>query len=89
MYVAVYAKDKPETCRECFWSNKKGRCRLGQDNCYYIKKVIAKRRDPCEGCPYSRGGPCIGWCTMKLLDRFDDIKAEEEVYEDVTDNGES
>ena len=67
MYVAKYAEDKPKDCRYCYWGSKKGKCQLGKENCYYLIKVIRKKQDDCDDCPYSKGGPCIGWCTKRIL----------------------
>jgi len=63
----VYSPDKPKNCRYCyFWKNKKVGCELGVDNCYYRiseSKVVSE----CDGCPYGRASPCIGWCTKRIL----------------------
>ncbi|MDO4961366.1 MAG: hypothetical protein Q4E57_05890 [Eubacteriales bacterium] len=88
MYMAVYAKDRPKDCSYCYYGNRKGRCRLGKDNCYYIIKVTGKTKDPCDGCPYSRGGPCIGWCTRKILEGPEAIE-ETEALEATDENKET
>ena len=63
-----YAPDKPSDCRKCYlWSGKRTGCSLGKDNCYYLISVPPKVKTECDGCPYGRDHPCIGWCTKKLL----------------------
>lgn len=63
-----YAPDKPKDCRYCyFWKNKKTGCVLGKENCYYLTSVPPEPKSECYGCPYGRNGPCIGWCTKKIL----------------------
>lgn len=69
MYVAKYSKEKPQKCRECFWGTKKGRCRLGVSNCYYMTAIISVRKDDCDCCPYKQNGRCIGWCTKRVLNQ--------------------
>ena len=37
-----------------------------------IKKTVttvevAAEKNECDGCPYGRYSPCIGWCTKKVL----------------------
>ncbi len=58
---------KPESCRLCFWGTKKGACLLSI--CHYERP--AKEAPPlpseCDGCPYRKVQPCIGWCTRKLM----------------------
>ncbi len=64
---AIYAPDKPRDCSLCyFWEKKKG-CSLGGDNCYYLISTPEKTNNECDGCPYGRHSPCIGWCTKQLL----------------------
>ena len=66
MNKTVYAADKPADCRSChFWRNEK--CSLGQHNCYYLISAEPKPKSECDGCPYGRDRPCIGWCTKKLM----------------------
>lgn len=65
MQEVRYAPDKPSDCRKCyFW---KSGCSLGKDNCYYLISVPLKVKTECDGCPYGRDHPCIGWCTKKIL----------------------
>lgn len=66
-----YAEDKPKDCKYCYWwgGRKKG-CKLGEENCYYIireKKPVKK--SPCDGCPYGKKNPCIGFCMRKLMQK--------------------
>ena len=78
MYVAKYAADKPKDCRFCYWGTDKGKCRLGPNNCYYMTKVIEKKKDICDDCPYHRQGhPCIGWCTRRIMGTFPMEETEE------------
>ena len=43
MSKTVYAADKPDDCRFCyFWKNRKQGCRLGKENCYYLISVPPK-----------------------------------------------
>jgi len=64
----TYAPDKPKDCHYCyFWKNNKTGCCLGKENCYYLTSAPPKPKSECEGCPYGRNQPCIGWCTKKIL----------------------
>ena len=68
MSKIVYSPDKPNDCRYChFWKNNKTGCCLGEDKCYYLISVPQKPKSECDGCPYGRDHPCIGWCTKKIL----------------------
>lgn len=68
MREAIYAPEKPEECRNCFfWKNSRIGCGLGQENCYYLISVPEKPKSECDGCPYGRAKPCIGWCTKQLM----------------------
>lgn len=65
-----YAEDRPEDCRFCYWWGGRNRkCLLGEENCYYL--LPAKKPDSeksrCEGCPYGRANPCIGFCMKEIL----------------------
>ena len=60
----VYTADKPSDCHYCyFWTNGRKGCRLGRNNCYYLISLPPKPKSECDGCPYGRDHPCIGWCT--------------------------
>ena len=66
MSKTVYAADKPNDCRYCyFWKNKG--CSLGKENCYYLISVPSMPKSECDGCPYGRHSPCIGWCTKQIM----------------------
>ncbi len=65
-----FASDRPKSCEYCYWwqGRKKG-CQLGGENeCYYrlSDKPDPKRMSECDGCPYGRVSPCIGFCIKKL-----------------------
>lgn len=66
-----YAEDKPKDCRYCnFWNEKNKECRLGVENCYYLvpdEEMINKKKSICDGCPYGRNAPCIGFCMKKII----------------------
>lgn len=60
-----YSSDKPSRCEFCyFWNSRKKRCI--QECCYYILPEM-KVTSMCNGCPYGRIYPCIGWCTQLIL----------------------
>lgn len=64
----MYDPDKPRDCSLCyFWINRQAACSLGKGNCYYKIKEQKKIPTECDGCPYGRHHPCIGWCTKKIL----------------------
>lgn len=68
MSKIAYSPDRPNDCRYChFWKNNKAGCCLGEENCYYLISVPTKAKLECEGCPYGRDHPCIGWCTRKIM----------------------
>lgn len=68
MSKTVYAPEKPQDCHYCyFWKNDRTGCFLGEDNCYYLTAVPPKPKTECDGCPYGRDHPCIGWCTKKVM----------------------
>ena len=65
-----YAADKPKDCRYCyFWEGKQKDCSLTEERCYYIlpPKEEKKPASPCDGCPYSRPNPCIGFCMRNII----------------------
>ena len=64
-----YAEDKPKDCQYCYWWGGKNRgCTLREENCYYIIPVKTKKKQsPCEGCPYGKNGPCVGFCMKEIL----------------------
>ena len=64
-----HTEDKPKDCRYCyFWKQTEGCTYRGKTGCYYIsaQKPPAAVSE-CDGCPYGRASPCIGWCTKDLL----------------------
>ena len=64
-----YAADKPKECKYCyFWEGKKKGCQLGEERCYYILPLEEekKKKSPCDGCPYGRVSPCIGYCLREI-----------------------
>lgn len=67
-----YADDRPKECKSCyFWIPGKKRCKLGQ--CYYSRDKNGDSSPflQCDGCPYGKDRPCIGWCTQMILKRKD------------------
>lgn len=65
-----YSSDKPKDCRYCYyWKNKKVGCTLGVEKCYY-RISPTKEDSECDGCPYGRASPCIGWCTKRILEEM-------------------
>ena len=68
MQEEMYAPDKPSECSKCyFWKGTRSGCSLGKGNCYYLIREAPKVPSECDGCPYGRDHPCIGWCTKKIL----------------------
>ena len=68
MISARYSGDKPGDCRNCFfWDEDRSGCRLGKMNCYYLLERPRVVPTPCDGCPYKKAAPCIGWCTKRIL----------------------
>lgn len=60
-----YAPDKPKDCRNCyFWNPRTDAC--VQETCYYLLPEKGADGD-CNGCPYGRYSPCIGYCLAKIL----------------------
>ena len=69
-----YAGDKPKSCAYCyFWRGKKKGCELPE--CFYIlpeKPAVSPKLETmgeirCDGCPYGKHSPCIGYCLAKIL----------------------
>ncbi|MCD8249308.1 MAG: hypothetical protein LUC60_05595 [Lachnospiraceae bacterium] len=64
-----YAEDKPKDCTYCyFWLGGRKGCRI--DTCFYLEESEEDGADPdesCEGCPYGRDAPCIGYCLRKIM----------------------
>ena len=70
METVRYAKDKPRECRYCYWWDPKLKeCSRINKKCYYILTEVKKNKkeSPCNGCPYGRVYPCVGYCLQKLM----------------------
>ena len=79
MQERKYAEEKPKECRLCyFWRGKKRGCSLGEENCYYLIQTPDKPKSECDGCPYGKNQPCIGWCTKKILQKSGGAASEGE-----------
>lgn len=64
----VYTADKPSDCHYCyFWTNGRKGCRLGRNNCYYLISLPPKPKSECDGCPYGRDHPCIGYILLDCM----------------------
>ena len=78
-----YAADKPRDCRHCyFWKGKQKGCSrkecyylLSEDSLTpgtALGEAFQQKEDgtyggSCQGCPYGRHSPCIGYCMKKIL----------------------
>lgn len=60
----TYANGKPKDCRYCYYFDKGG---CTQKRCYYEQQKKLRPKSECDGCPYGRYDPCIGWCTKEVL----------------------
>lgn len=42
--------------------------KLGEERCYYLlpPEKEKKKKSPCDGCPYGRVSPCIGYCLREI-----------------------
>lgn len=60
----TYADGKPKDCRYCYYFDRDG-CTL--KHCYYDQPKKQKPKSECDGCPYGRYSPCIGWCTKEVI----------------------
>ncbi len=83
-----YAPDKPKECKHCyFWKGKRKGC--SQEECYYLlpeekQQSEATPGNPslqkpggagdCQGCPYGRNSPCIGYCIKKIIQEMREKK---------------
>ena len=67
--VQRYPTEKELDCEYCaHWQNETEGCALGGPRyCpYYIpKEKPAPSR--CDSCPYGMASPCIGWCTVDVM----------------------
>ena len=58
-----YTEDKPQDCNYCyFWNDKRNCCT--KTECYYLR---SEREPDCNGCPYGKHSPCIGYCLQKIM----------------------
>ena len=77
-----YAEDKPKDCSYCyFWNSRKNGC--SKEECYYRllpEEPFEEKEETwcCEGCPYGRYSPCIGYCLRKILLEIKQKKAVRE-----------
>lgn len=77
-----YAEDKPKDCSYCyFWNSQKNGC--SKEECYYLllpEESFEEKEETwgCEGCPYGRYSPCIGYCLQKILLEIKQKKAVRE-----------
>lgn len=72
-----YAADKPKDCRYCYyWGGRNKGCELGEKNCYYIlpDKKAEKKKSACDGCPYGKVSPCIGFCLRSIMQEHNQKK---------------
>lgn len=69
-----YAKDKPKSCEYCyFWQGKHKGCE--RPECFYLlpedtadsTEVNTSERVSCDGCPYGKYSPCIGYCLEQII----------------------
>ena len=63
-----YRPEKPTNCVFCyFWAGMRRGC--GERNCYYLlpeKDAPKGKAGECDGCPYGKHSPCIGYCIARL-----------------------
>lgn len=68
MNTESYLPDKPKNCQQCyFWKKRKQCCGLGENNCYYSAVKTKNVKTECDGCPYGRDHPCIGFYMKKVM----------------------
>ena len=73
-----YASDKPSDCAYCYFFSA-GRKKCKRKECFYrISSPPLRRKvthwEPCEGCPYGKHTPCLGYC----IDEFHLLLKEEQ-----------
>ncbi|MCD8216766.1 MAG: hypothetical protein LUD01_01750 [Clostridiales bacterium] len=80
-----FSRDKPKECKYCyFWQPGKKFCELGEKNCFYIiKEEPPPEPTRCDDCPYGRVTPCIGWCTVDVLNEVLMKRKQEKAGEEV------
>ena len=55
-------------CRYCLYRKGKLKgCVYGIEQVYEAAADSAAPVSECEGCPYGRAAPCIGWCTKEVM----------------------
>lgn len=85
-----YAADRPGDCKHCyFWKGKQKGCSqeecyylLPEDiptpgtapGEVFQQKSDKNHADDCQGCPYGRHSPCIGYCMKKILQEMREKK---------------
>ena len=72
-----YADDKPKDCRYCYWwGGKKEGCTLGEEDCFYRlpEQEPGTKRNKCDGCPYKKPEPCIGFCISDIVKEMKEKK---------------
>ncbi len=85
-----YAGDRPGDCKHCyFWKGKRKGCSQ-EECYYLLPKESPASVDVsenplpqefsgnggggCQGCPYGRHSPCIGYCLKKILQEMGEKK---------------
>lgn len=68
-----YASDKPSDCAYCYFFSA-GRKKCKRKECFYrISSPPLRRKvthwEPCEGCPYGKHSPCLGYCIVNGYER--------------------
>ena len=66
-----YAADKPSDCKKCYWWDEEEQgCILGEGKCYFIlPKPKKKPKSECNGCPYGKAHPCVGYCLRRIMNK--------------------
>lgn len=44
-----------------------------------MKRKASKKFSACDGCPYGKHQPCIGWCTRKILKELKEKRKRHDV----------
>jgi len=71
------------SCKYClYWKGMKRGCIFRHGCCCPIPQNAPVRngvrvrnvkinvtKSECDGCPYGKASPCIGWCTRKIVDK--------------------
>lgn len=77
--ITLKSKKPQMRRRDCiyclYWHSRMRGCEFGGAPCPYDETVTPeKSRSECEGCPYGRDSPCIGWCTKEVLRAHENAK---------------